>query len=122
MHSRSLVVDGYVASLTVSGHRDSAEHQREQLLRAAASRGWQLRRIFTAPALDAVIARVESHESDGLVVARVACLGASLAEVLAVVERVQAAGGRFLSVSDGIDLDAESGRLALRVLVSLTLT
>jgi DNA invertase Pin-like site-specific DNA recombinase len=49
-----------------------------------------------------------------------ACLGSSLAEVLTVVERVQAAGGRFLSVSDGIDLDAETGRLALRVLVALT--
>jgi DNA invertase Pin-like site-specific DNA recombinase len=120
MHPSPPVVDGYVASTAGSRPQDSVEQQRAQLRRATAIRGWELRRIFTAPGLEAVVTRVESHESDGLVIARMVCLGSSLVEVLTVLERVQAAGGCFLSVSDGIDLDAETGRLALRVLVALT--
>ncbi len=119
MDPTSLVLDGYVADLPT--HGDSPASQRHRLLRAAASRNWRLGRIFTPPWLELAILRVESGESDGLLVAHIACLGTSLEEVLAVVERLQAAGGRFLSVADGIDLDAESGRLAVRLLLSLTL-
>jgi DNA invertase Pin-like site-specific DNA recombinase len=63
--------------------------------------------------------RVESRESDGLVVARFKNLGSSLEEAVAVLERIQAAGGRFVSVCDGIDLAAPNGRAILRLLLSV---
>ena len=63
--------------------------------------------------------RVESGESDGLVVARFKNLGSSLDEAVAVLERIQAAGGRFVSVCDGIDLGVKDGRSDLRLLLSV---
>jgi DNA invertase Pin-like site-specific DNA recombinase len=65
------------------------------------------------------VERVESRESDGVVVARVTHLGRSLEETIAAVERIEAAGGRFVSVCDGVDLGTASGRLVLRVLLSV---
>jgi DNA invertase Pin-like site-specific DNA recombinase len=63
--------------------------------------------------------RVESGESDGLVVIELRQLGESLADILRAIERIQAAGGAFASVRDGIDLSTPTGRLIARVLVSL---
>ena len=62
---------------------------------------------------------MESRESDGLVVARLRNLGSSLEEAVAVLERIQAAGGRFVSVCDGIDLGASNGHSILRLLLTV---
>jgi Resolvase, N terminal domain len=114
-----VVVDGYVRSAGGDRCDTPAEIQKGQIARAAASRGWRLGRIFDASSLEAALERIESGESDGLVVVRVCHLGASTREVLGAIERVQAAGGRFVSVRDGIDLSTDSGRLVLRVLMSV---
>jgi DNA invertase Pin-like site-specific DNA recombinase len=92
-------------------------------------RGWRVGRLFeesadTLPAdrrslLREAVERVESRESDGLVVARFKDLGSSFAEAVAVLERIQAAGGSFVSVCDGIDLGASNGRTILRLLLSV---
>ena len=71
-------------------------------------------------ALDQALARVESRESSGIVVTRLHRIGASLGEALDTIERIQAAGGTFVSVRDGIDLSTPGGRLVLRVLLSVT--
>jgi len=71
------------------------------------------------PALDQALARVESRESDGVVVARLQDLGSSLGDALRAIERIQAAGGTFVSVCDGIDLGTATGRLILRLLLSV---
>jgi DNA invertase Pin-like site-specific DNA recombinase len=63
--------------------------------------------------------RVESHETDGLVVTRLTHLGRSLEDALAAIERIQAAGGRFVSVCDAIDLSTPTGRLTLPLLLSI---
>ena len=63
--------------------------------------------------------RVESGESDGIVAARLTQIGPSLGEALRSVERIQAAGGTFVSVGDGIDLSTPTGRLILRLLLSV---
>lgn len=65
------------------------------------------------------VERVESRESDGLVVARLRNLGSSLEEAVAVLERIRAAGGAFVSVCDGIDLSGSHGCLVMRLLLSV---
>jgi DNA invertase Pin-like site-specific DNA recombinase len=128
--SRPLVVDGYVRS-TVHHCRFAtrSEVDRAHIARWATARGWRVRGVFEEPGstgladdgslLREALERVESHESDGLVVARVTHLGASLADAIAALERLHAAGGRFVSVCDEIDLGTPTGRLILRLLFSM---
>ena len=107
--------------------RDSVERA---LIGAWAVRhGCRVRCVFQEPTsggidsprsmLRQVLERVESRESDGMVVARITSLSRSLEEAVSAVERIEAAGGRFVSVCDGIDLGTASGRLVLRVLLSV---
>ena len=119
---RVVVVDGYVNSGAGSdsgaGPRP-AEIQQTRIAKWVHARGWRVGRMFDEPSLPVALGRIESRESDGLVVARVRHLGSSLDEVLTVIERIQAAGGRFVSIADGIDLNTPSGRLVLQILLSI---
>src|SRR3954454_19042471 len=55
------------------------------------------------PLFSKAIERVERHETDGLVVAKLDRFGRSLIDGLAAVERIQQAGGVFASVADSFD-------------------
>ena len=70
------------------------------------------------PLLEEALSRIESGASDGLVVAKLDRFGRSLIHSLAAVERIQAAGGTFVSVQDGFDLSTDHGRLVLRMMLS----
>ncbi len=129
MATGTVVVDGYVRSAAPSGWSASlAAIDLSLIARCTAGRGWRLGCVFQEPGpcalsdggslLRATLSRIESGESDGLVVARMKHLGCSLQEAVAVLERIAAAGGRFVSVRDGIDLSTPSGRLILRLLLS----
>lgn len=128
--SRALLVDGYVRSSPPRAWSASpASIDRGLIGRCVLGRGWRVGRVFeestaNRPAdrgslLREALERVESGESDGLVVARFRNLGSSLEEAVAVLERIQAAGGRFVSVCDGIDLGASNGRSIMRLLLSV---
>ena len=73
----------------------------------------------SAARLREALERVESGESDGIVAVRLTQFGASLREALRSIERIEAAGGTFVSVGDGIDLSTPTGRLILRLLLSV---
>jgi DNA invertase Pin-like site-specific DNA recombinase len=129
--NRVLVVDGYVRSSTEGAWSASrASVQRWQIASWTEARGWRLGRIFEeavssrpadpAPLLRHALDRVESRESDGIVIPTLNEIGNSLTEVLGAIERIQAAGGAFASVRDGIDLSTPTGRLILRLLVSVS--
>jgi Recombinase/Resolvase, N terminal domain len=45
--------------------------------------------------------------------------GRSLIQALTWIERIRAAGGRFFSVADGLDASTETGRLVLRIMLSM---
>ena len=127
---RAIVVDGYICtSLLSSWCVSPASIDRGHISRLAARRGWLIGRMFEESPrerltsnktfLDQALERVESRESDGLVVARLNQLGQSLGAAAGAIERISAAGGRFVSVCDGVDLDTASGRLVLRVLLGV---
>jgi hypothetical protein len=63
--------------------------------------------------------RVESGESDGIVVARLDRFGRSLTDSLAAIDRIQRAGGTFISVQDGLDLSTPTGTLVVRIMFSM---
>jgi DNA invertase Pin-like site-specific DNA recombinase len=63
------------------------------------------------PKLATAIARVEAGQSGGLVVSELDRFGRSLVDGLAAIERIQAAGGTFVSVNNGFDLSTDNGRL-----------
>jgi len=117
---RVVVVDVYIPSVRRldAGVRTARLYQ-SQIRSWVLSRGWRVGGTFDETSLQYALQRVESHESDGLIVARFSHLGPSLEDALATIERIEAAGGRFASVADGVDLETSTGRLLLRMLLSV---
>jgi DNA invertase Pin-like site-specific DNA recombinase len=128
-----LPVDGYIRVSRV-GHRRgerfiSPTVQQEQIEAWAASHEVRLLEVFVEldqsggraqrPLLEVAIGRVESGISRGIVVAKLDRLGRSLIDGLKAIERISAAGGTFYSIQDGLDLSTDSGRLVLRILLSM---
>lgn len=126
--SRYRIVDGYVSA---AGHERVGSPywswmERRRITLWASARGWRLvgmleehpirGSVDTRTALNKALERVESGETDGLVVARLSHVGASLDEALRAIERVRAAGGTFASVCDQIDLSTANGQQILRTL------
>ncbi len=91
------------------GHRIAAVHEELDESGKRADR----------PKLLAAIERVERKQTNGIAVARLDRFGRSLIDGLALIERVQRAGGTFVSVQDGFDLTTDTGRLVLRLMLSL---
>jgi DNA invertase Pin-like site-specific DNA recombinase len=71
------------------------------------------------PLLMEAIARVESGQSRGIVVAKLDRFGRSLLHGLAAIERITKAGGKLVSVEDGFDFGTDTGRLVLRIMLSM---
>jgi DNA invertase Pin-like site-specific DNA recombinase len=128
-----LWVDGYVRVSKVGRRRGerfiSPTVQRELIESWAVMRGARVLEVFVEldesgarvdrPLLETALQRVESGFSQGIVVSKVDRFGRSLVSGLAAIERVTRAGGTFVSVQDGLDTGTESGRLVLRILLSL---
>ena len=103
--------------------------QREEIATWAHRRGVVLLRMFeemdesgaraNRPLLQEAIRRVESGQSDGLVVSKVNRFGRSLIDGLVAIERIRDAGGTFYSVHDGFDSGTDAGRLVLRIMLSM---
>lgn len=92
-----------------SGHRISLAHRELDVSGATVDR----------PMLNEVMRRIEARETDGVVVFKLDRFGRTLIDSLGLIDRIQAAGGTFASVSDGFDLATETGRLVLRIMLSL---
>jgi DNA invertase Pin-like site-specific DNA recombinase len=128
-----VVLDGYVRVSQVRGREGerfiSPAVQREQIEGWIALRGARLGEVFEEldesgaradrPLLERALARVEAGESQGLVVAKLDRFGRSLVDGLAAIERIQRAGGTFVSVADGFDLTTETGRLIMRIMLAM---
>jgi DNA invertase Pin-like site-specific DNA recombinase len=71
------------------------------------------------PALQAALARLDSGEADGLLVAKLDRLTRSVRDLGDLVERYFSARFSLLSVADSIDTRSAAGRLVLNVLASV---
>jgi DNA invertase Pin-like site-specific DNA recombinase len=128
-----MLIDGYIRVSQVRGRSGasfiSPAVQRERIESWARLQGAVLGEVFEEldesgarkdrPLLIEALRRVESGESQGLVVARLDRFGRSLTDSLAAIERIQAAGGTFASVGDGLDLSTDTGKLVLRIMLSM---
>jgi DNA invertase Pin-like site-specific DNA recombinase len=128
-----LAVDGYVRVSKVGKRKGerfiSPEVQREQIESWGAMRGARVLEVFEEldesggradrPLLETALQRVEGGISQGIVVSKVDRFGRSLIAGLAAIERIQDAGGIVVSVQDGLDSSTDTGRLVLRILLSL---
>jgi DNA invertase Pin-like site-specific DNA recombinase len=70
-------------------------------------------------ALGTLLARVESGESAGIVAFKLSRFGRGALETLQAVDRIRGAGGRLVTVEDGVDSAKPGGRLLLTVLAGL---
>lgn len=128
-----VLVDGYIRVSQVAGRRGasfiSPSVQREQIEGWAKLHGATIAEIFEEldesgarsdrPMLMHALQRVESGQSQGIVVAKLDRFGRSLVDGLANIERIRAAGGTFVSVQDGLDLGTPTGKLILRIMFSM---
>lgn len=71
------------------------------------------------PALMAAIEGIESGRYDAIIVAYLSRLGRNVREQLRAWDRVEAAGGRIISVADGIDTSTPAGRMHRTVMLAV---
>jgi DNA invertase Pin-like site-specific DNA recombinase len=129
-----MVLDGYIRVSQV-GKRQGARFispavQREQIEGWLGSHGASLGAIFEEldesggrsdrPLLLEAIERVENGESGGIVVAKLDRFGRSVLDGLRAIQRIETAGGTFVSVQDGFDLSTPTGKLVLKILFSIS--
>lgn len=128
-----LILDGYVRVSQVRGRGGdsfiSPAVQRERIEAWAAAYGHELAIVHEEldesgaradrPKLLEAIERVEHGNSKGIVVAKLDRFARSLIDGLRLIERIRAADGTFVSVADGLDISTDTGRLVLRIMLSL---
>jgi DNA invertase Pin-like site-specific DNA recombinase len=129
-----MVLDGYIRVSQV-GDREgesfiSPTVQREQI------KGWiknhaevNLGEVFEElnesggrsdrPDLLRALERVEGGESQGVIVAKIDRFGRRVIDGLRAIKRIEQAGGTFVSVQDGLDLSAPTGKFVMQVLFSI---
>jgi DNA invertase Pin-like site-specific DNA recombinase len=128
-----MILDGYVRVSQVRGRSGesfiSPAVQQEQIEAWAASRGARIALVHIEldesgaradrPKLLQALERVETGTVDGIAVAKLDRFGRSLLDGLTNIQRIQDAGGTFVSIQDGLDLSTDTGKLVLRILLSM---
>ena len=126
-------LDGYVRVSQVRGRGGesfiSPAQQRDRIRAWASAYGHEIVEVHEEldesgarrdrPLLERAIGRVEAGDVDGIVVARLDRWGRSLVDGIAQIDRVQRAGGAFVSVQDGFDLTTDTGRLVMQIMLAL---
>jgi len=114
----------------VSTADQEPENQRRELLAYVEARGWRLTREYCdrgisgakdrRPALDELVADAKRRRFDVLLCWRLDRLGRSLRHLVLLLEDLDAAGVRFVTLAEGIDLGTAAGRLQLHILSALS--
>jgi DNA invertase Pin-like site-specific DNA recombinase len=123
---------GY-ASECHCGATEEVELKRQSaaIQRFCASRGWQLvglvsdvrppgRRSHRRPSLAYALEQLRSRAATCILVAEITCLSSSVAGLGEVLDAIDQAGARLVSLAPAIDTDTPSGRTAVRVLTSVS--
>jgi DNA invertase Pin-like site-specific DNA recombinase len=128
-----LLLDGYIRVSRVGGRKGerfiSPAVQREEIGRWISANGAAVGEMFEEldesglradrPLLMEAIERVERGVSDGIVVAKLNRFGRSLLDGLALIARIQKAGGTLVSVQQGFDLSTATGQLVTNILFAV---
>jgi DNA invertase Pin-like site-specific DNA recombinase len=129
---REVLAVGYVSERSqVPGYDAELERQAHMIERFCARRGWQLvglvRDIWTPgrrgtgqPSLMYALEQLRRREAACLVLAEVKRLSPSVADLGDVLDAVELAGARFVSLEPAIDTGTPAGRAAVRALRSVS--
>ncbi len=127
-------MDGYVRVSRVAGREGesfiSPEVQREKIEAWTKLKGVELAEVHTdldqsggkleRPGLDALIARIEAGETDGVIVAKLDRLSRlGVADALKLVERIETAGGSMAAIDIGIDPTTPAGELMMTLMLAM---
>jgi DNA invertase Pin-like site-specific DNA recombinase len=129
----AMQIDAYVRVSQIRGRGGesfiSPTSQREQIAAWAKSKGHRVARVheeldasgatIERPKLAEAMRRVEAGETGGIAVVKLDRFGRTLVDSLGMIERIERAGGTFASVQEGFDLTTPTGRLVLRMMLSL---
>jgi site-specific DNA recombinase len=131
---RSLHLDGYVRVSQIRGRHGesfiSPAVQRERITAWLRAHGHELGEMFEEldesgkgghrrPLLEDAIARIERSESDGLIVWKADRFGRDLIDGLVQIRRIRDVDGVFVSVYDNLDTSTATGRMVLRIMLSI---
>jgi site-specific DNA recombinase len=128
----AIKLDGYTRVSRVRGRGGesfiSPDVQREQIERYAALRGFEIVGWETdldqsggtidRPGFQRVLGRIESGATEGLIVAKLDRFARSIVGAYQAIERIQRAGGTFVSVADQFDLSSSTGKLMFTILAA----
>jgi site-specific DNA recombinase len=125
-------MDGYIRQSRSprNGEGISPDQQRERIANWAAAHGvdvveWhmdidQSGKKLERPGLDALLARVESGATEGVIVAKLDRLSrAGLIDTLRIIERIHGAGAALASDDFGLDPTAKEGEFMLGIILGL---
>lgn len=130
-HGRRL--DAYIRVSSVAGREGerfiSPKEQEERIRAWATANGHEIIAAhheldvsggsMDRPLLNEVMRRIDAGETEGVVVLKLDRFGRTLVGSLQLIEHIHERGALFASVSDGFDITTETGRLVLRILLSL---
>lgn len=126
-------LDGYIRVSDVRGRTGetfiSPDVQREKIEGYAALHGHTVAQVWTEldesggttdrPLFQRAIARVERGTVDGIIVAKLDRFARTLAGALETLRRIEAAGGKLVSVDDQFDTSTPIGRFAVQIMLAL---
>lgn len=126
-------VDGYIRVSKVRGRQGpsfiSPDQQRDQIEMYCKIHDYELGTVHIEldqpgdkqdrPVLKLALARIQSGESGGIIVAKVDRFGRSLIDSLLLIEEIKRAGGLFASVLDNFETETTNGRFILRTMLNL---
>lgn len=124
--------DGYVRVSQVRGREGagfiSPAVQEEQIRRWADYHDADISQVFTdldksggtidRPGFQQALERIETGQSQGIVVAKLDRFARSIHGAYEAIQRIDKAGGRFVSVADNFDLSTSQGRLMFNIMAS----
>lgn len=123
-------LDGYIRVSRVGGRAGdsfiSPDVQREQIARYAQLHGHEVVAFhedldqsggtINRPGFQAMLARIDAGETDGVLVPRLDRFGRSVPRIYEALERIEAAGGQLLSVAEDFNLSTAAGRAHFNML------
>ena len=127
--SKPRCLDGYVRVSRVGGRAGdsfiSPEVQERHIRSWAETRGIRVNMLppeldqsgagMDRPVFNQVLARIERGDSDGVVVAKLDRFARTLTGALEALQRIDKAGGEFVSVAEGFDPTTSPGKAMMRV-------